>query len=170
VLWDIRPNLDGVLSYRIARTDDGRKAARHYCQLFRTGIVEAVHTHLGHENPQHGRIIKPGVTEEWLIDSCTTLLDLLQSLGKEPPIFIMPAFLGFAGYSIRPTDGWGFPMDRCPIDRQLVDIPEVLLESYLPPLQLLDRLRPALDTLWNASGHDEWPGYKCWRRRLQPAG
>jgi hypothetical protein len=77
----------------------------------------------------------------------------------------MISLFGVAGSIIR-QDPNSFSLENYPIDRDFLDLPDVLLESYPTDSELLDRVRPTLDALRNAGGHLESPGNDKWKQKL----
>lgn len=155
-----RVNFDGALVFVNAPDDARTEIAGEYRQVFRSGIIEAVHAHLVFDSPGERRI-DPEYTKEWLLGSAKDLLAILRKLKQEPPIIVAASFLGVRGSRIPVrTESFEGRLGY-PIDRDVLDIPEVLLESYPDNQDLLDLLRPILDTLWNAAGHLRWYGYEA---------
>ena len=163
---DCRVSFDGVLQFAAATDTQGKAFVYQYRQLFRTGIIEALNNSLSYEMDL-GTAIATKKTERWLFRSCIEMLRLLQKLGVEPPILVSLSLLGFKDCWISPSTDV-FADDRGgPIDRAVLNIPEVSLESYPPNDELPDLLRSILDTLWNSAGHLQWDGYERWKRELE---
>lgn len=151
--WNHRYNLDGFLTY-----SEGQKGKSHsYVQLFKNGIVEAV----------EGLLLQPGEElsipsiryEKELIISLRNYLSVLKTLNVELPVFIFLTLLGVKGYSMSVAiDRKDFSIDEVhPIDRNVLFLPEVVIESYdvIPE----DILRPCFDSIWNACGFPRSENY-----------
>jgi hypothetical protein len=104
--------------------------------------------------------------EQELIKSLTRFLTVQQSLGAEPPIVILLTLWGVQGYIMAVNPSRWFRDDK-PIDRDLLEIPETVVESF--DVDAAEVLRPLFDTVWNAAGwsrsmnYDEqgtWTGNK----------
>jgi len=144
--WNDRYNLDGFLAYSGGREDKSHS----YVQLFRNGIIEAVEGLL--LEPHEGTLFIPSIAyEEKLISSLTDYISLLKTLNVEPPIFVFLTLLGVKGYSMA-VDRWKFWISESHIiDRDILLLPEVVIESY--DVSAKDVLRPCFDSIWNACGH-----------------
>ncbi len=142
--WNGRYNLDGFLSYSGGRDDKSHS----YVQLFRNGIIEAVEGLL--LEPYNGKLMIPSVAyEEKLIESFSDYLSNLKTLNVEPPIFIFISLLGVKGYSMAVSDRF-WVAESHTIDRDILLLPEVIVESYEVSAEKL--LRPLFDSIWNACG------------------
>jgi len=134
---DTRYNIDGFLTCCLS--------IGSYTQLFRNGIIEAVD-----ESMLKVEKIIPYIDfEKNLIDALNTYLHALESLGVVPPVFLFLALLGVKGY----TMDYKKPSIRKvqKIDRDVLLIPEVLIESYNVCAE--DVLRSCFDSIWNACGY-----------------
>ncbi len=140
-----RYNLDGFLTY----SEDQEGKSRSYVQLFRNGIIEAVEGAL--LRPRTERLTIPSIAyEEKLISSLADYISILKTLNVEPPIFIFLALLSVKGYSMS-VDTWKFWIDEVhTIDRDILLLPEVVIESYDVSADKV--LRPCFDSVWNACG------------------
>lgn len=131
---DERYNIDGFLTY----------SSYSYTQLFRNGIIEAVYG-LRSEEIYKEKFIYP-TYEKNLIKALDIYLSTLKSLGVVPPIFVSLALHGVKGYLM---DYATEKVQR--IDRDVLLIPEVLIESY--NVSAKDVLRPCFNSIWNACGY-----------------
>jgi hypothetical protein len=140
-----RYNLDGFITY--SEGQDGK--SRSYVQFFRSGIIEAVEGFLLRLRGERPTI--PSIAyEQALIESLSDYLSLLKSLNVELPIFIFLDLLGVKGYSMG-IDTWKFWIDEVhTIDRDILLLPEVVIESY--DVCADKALRPCFDSIWNACG------------------
>lgn len=142
--WSWRYNLDGFLSY-----SGGREEKSHsYVQLCRNGIIEAVEGLLL-EPHEEKRFIPSIAYEKELISSLNDYLNVLKTLNIELPIFIFLTLLGVKGYSMA-VRNISFFTERYEIERDILLIPETIIESYDINAAIL--LRPLFDSIWNACG------------------
>lgn len=144
--WDHRYNLDGFLTY-----SGGAEGKSHsYVQLFRNGIIEAVEGLL--LKPQNRDLSIPSLAyEEQLIQSLRDYLDVLQTLSVELPIFLVLTLVGVKGYRMGVDRDRYFVFETHTIDRDVLLLPEVVIESY--DVKAKDVLRPSFDSIWNACGY-----------------
>jgi len=76
-----------------------------------------------------------------------------QDVGVQPPIFLMFTLFGVSGYVLRVKDGLRRRrFDQIPIDRDQLNVPELMLEDVTKDSAEL--LRPVFDAVWNAAA---WP-------------
>jgi len=148
--WNSRYNLDGFLTY-----SGGREEPPHsYVQLFRNGIIEAVK---GWGLRSDGKKLIYGDDERELINSFKNYLNILKELTVEPPIFVFLTLLGVKGYSMS-VDRSRFNIDEVyTIDREVLQLPEVLIENYDDKADKV--LRPCFDSIWNACGFPKSKNY-----------
>lgn len=144
--WSYRHNLDGFLTY-----SGGTAAKSHsYIQLFRNGIVEAVEGAI--LMPQNDELLIPSVAyERELIQSLPQYLSILKTLGVELPIFIFLTLVGVKGYLMIVDRRRFWPFKTDTIDRDVLMLPEVVIESYDVNAKVV--LRPCFDSIWNACGY-----------------
>jgi hypothetical protein len=136
-----RYNFDGFVTYSSGEVSDS------YVQLFRNGVVEVVEGFL--LKPSGDELHIPSVAfEEELIESLPRYLRVLKALGVELPLFAVLTLVGVRGYSM----SGGGPLYRAglQVDRDVVCVPEVLINNYDEPASRI--LRPLFDTVWNACG------------------
>lgn len=139
-----RINVDGVVTFDEPR---GGHLSLHYCQLFRSGRIEAVNADVAPTRVGDCRIASVSCEND-IIFSTSSYLEALRTLGIVPPI-VMFLTLVHAKGAIMATDPRYQDMVR-PIDRELLYIPGVLIETYG---EATDRvLRPVLDAVSNACG------------------
>lgn len=144
---DRRFNIDGFLT--TAGSEDKRPGTRSYCQVFRDGRVESAMSDLLRD--AHG--VK-GMASVWLeqktLEFCKSAMEGLRKLEVEPPFVCGASLVNARGAYLFVRNG-AFAMDDVrPIDRDVVDLPEVALEDAGVPVDV--SLRPLLDGLWNACG------------------
>ena len=137
-----RYNFDGFLTYR--KGIKGRTQSS-YVQLFKNGIIEAVDgSLLGHHK---GELLINDHYEKKLIESLSDYLSILKTLNVELPLFIFLTLVGVQGYAMK-VDGTS--IDEETIDRDVLLLPEIVIESYNDKEK--DVLRPCFDSIWNACG------------------
>ena len=142
----IRYNFDGLLSF-VTR---GPEPSPGYLQVFRNGIIETVDTYLLRRT--RSRI--PGIPfEEQLMESVRRFLDLQRVLGVDPPLALMVTLTGVNGYRMGVSHEAFIDEDGAPIDRDLLLIPEVILQDY--DIDIGRTIRPIFDAVWGAAG---WRG------------
>ena len=148
---DLRYNFEGLAVFPV--TSDG--IAHAYLQLFRSGALEAVNVTMNlPESEQGDPFIRSTVLEPVLIQHVEEYLQLLESLGVEPPIAIAVSLSGDRGYRVLPeTQNRSWSSFRHPIDRDLLPLPVMVTDRFDADVPAL--LRPVFDTLWNAAG---WEG------------
>ena len=125
-----------------------------YVQLYRNGALEVACCELG--NPEVKTIFANRL-ELALRDAVPRYLELQKEIGIEPPTFIALSIVGTKGHRVT----FFTPQSALPgfeeIDSDVLQAPEVLIrESGFDPIEAL---RPALDTIWQASGWQRSFGY-----------
>jgi hypothetical protein len=150
-----RLNFDGLLTY-----GTHRNIANTYLQVFRNGAIEAVDAD-SLTLPTNPQYIPSLLFERSLIHELPRALALLEWLGAEPPVAVMVALTGVRGRALAVSD----PLRRVvrwhepdPIDRDVLIVPEILLESL--KVDADKALKPAIDTIWNAGGYSQSPNYR----------
>lgn len=145
--WNQRYNFDGIVKYFSIQPP----TSSSYTQLFRNGAIEAVDAYI--LEPSKGRkIISSVFYEEELIKSLQEYLQLQQQLELNPPVLIMLSLLGVRDYIMSVGDGWDHTRHTYPIDRDILIVPEIVVEDYAAKSS--DILRPAFDAVWQACGWD----------------
>ncbi len=143
-----RYNFDGFLTF--AELQDS-PLTHSYLQIFRNGIIEAVEAFL--LNSEQGKRILISPFEQELLKATSKFLQLQKYLGVEPPLLVMLTLLGVSDYII-PVDPIRFPRrPRHPIDRDVLPISAILVESFQYDISQI--MRPIFDAVWNAAG---WAG------------
>lgn len=140
-----RFNFDGFLNYS---KFPNSPYAHSYLQIFRNGALEAVEASLLRE--KDGRRLIPSVAyEEKLIDALGQYLGFIKDLSLQPPVFVMLALLRVKEYEMEVNMKY-FSGERHPIDRDVLVLPEAVVESFTEkPASIL---RPAFDAVWQAAG------------------
>lgn len=152
----LRFNFDGLFS------TGGPEAQKpySYIQLFRNGVMEAVYARISRDKLVFGldcgrQVVKaPG----------TSYMQFQKHLGLGPPLFITITMLSIRGFIIVPCGpndpiefhNWlGMPI--APVDQEALLAPDVLVEHEGADIGRL--VRPAFDSIWQASGWPGSPGY-----------
>lgn len=149
VYRDAKYNFDG-LAVSPPASDQGLTPA--YAQLFRNGIIEGVTSTLVYEEAGQRNLHSTDV-EPVVIAAVEDYTRVARYLGLEPPYAVALSMTGVEGYRVIPeTTNRRWDHFRSPIDRDLLLIPEVVVESaefHAPTV-----LRPIFDVLWQSAG---WP-------------
>ena len=156
-LYDIQPidstrfnkryNIDGLLTYS---SFPGKNRSFSYVQLYRNGIIEAVNSYLLWSESDE-KIIPITAVERVLIEAVQRYFEVYRKFNIETPVFLFLTLIEVKDYV--------FPKDRklsiyeiFPIDRDIIQIPEIFIEDYnFNPPQLL---KPIFDSIWNACGFE----------------
>lgn len=156
-LYDIQPidstrfnkryNIDGLLTYS---SFPGKNRSFSYVQLYRNGIIEAVNSYLLWSESDE-KIIPITAVERVLIEAVQRYFEVYRKFNIETPVFLFLTLIEVKDYV--------FPKDRklsiyevFPIDRDIVQIPEIIIEDYnFNPPQIL---KPIFDSIWNACGFE----------------
>lgn len=142
-----RHTLEGYLKYSPI---EGKTMS--YAHLYRNGIVEAVE---GRMLADPRNIIPVPDFEEEIKNAFTSYVKTLSRLKIQPPVFVFLTLMGVKGYTI----DMGGPMEvsptevaggSYPIDRDVLFLPESLMEQYDPELDHI--LEAAFNAMWNACG------------------
>ena len=150
---DQRYNLDGILTF----TNAGATPYKSYLQLFRSGSLEAVEASILDESHGQGKVIPSISFGDEIIESLGKYLKGLEGFGVGLPIFIMLTLIGVKDYEI-PKNGWLGAVSRPTyIDRDLVHLPEVIVDSFATTPDVI--LRPIFDALWQSAGFAFCPYY-----------
>ena len=142
-LGDRRFNIDGFLTTSNYRED--RQRFDGYCQVFRSGIVEAVDVRLLGESQQ----IRSLEFEREVFRAVRRYSDGLRQLGLLPPLFVHVSVIGANGYELIVQPQY-HRFDPPTVDRNIVLLPEVILTDFAG--NLAATMQPVFDALWNAGG------------------
>jgi hypothetical protein len=155
--WDDRINADGYVSHSALRGDP--KGSTSYCQVFRSGSLEAVTTNI--VRTYRDRLIIPSVWfEQSLIEWTTEALKGLKGLGVNLPIVALLTISGANGVLMAVSDlavMYAEANSGGLIDRELLVTPDVLFEDWAADPAMV--LRPAFDAVWNACGWERSRNY-----------
>jgi len=148
--WHNQYNLDGVISFY--RPSDGIES-HTYVQLYRNGIIEAVSLIDG--NNQKKFFIND--VEKGLAREIANYLNVQKKIGIQPDINVFITLSGIKGFKIPNPPFSSFPGEIHEIDRDVLDLPELLISQYdIDPGKLL---RCHFDLLWNSCGFPYSPNY-----------
>ncbi|MEX2247845.1 MAG: ATP-binding protein [Dehalococcoidia bacterium] len=139
--WNNRINFDGLLTYSATREG----GCSSYAQLFRSGAIEAVDARM---LTARGDAIPTEAYEKEIIESLTRYLRLLETLQVGMPLFVMLSLFGVKGHRLGVENV--FPSDLLPIERDLLVMPELVVEEWGIPVDVV--LKPAFDAVWQAGG------------------
>ncbi|MDP3844758.1 MAG: ATP-binding protein [Oxalobacteraceae bacterium] len=139
-----RYNLDGFVNERGGEHNFG------YTQIFRSGALEAtkasiVTTHQGK------RYIPSGLLEKQIFESLPDYINELRDLGIPPPLIVLITLEGVkdAAYKVRNSI---FDDPEPVIERDVVFLPECVINEYGEVAEYHRAVKPAFDALWNTAG------------------
>jgi hypothetical protein len=163
-----RFNLDGYLAFSPSRSPV------RYVQLFRSGAIESVNSFMirpveGSHPKLAGRmVIRTVYVESTLIETLKNYLARLRELELEPPYSVMLSIVGARGYILDvDLEEALLGATQTPIDRDVVELPDVLVESHDDRADVV--LRPVLDALWQAAGQAGCANYDASGRWKAPS-
>ncbi|MBL4571672.1 MAG: ATP-binding protein [Gammaproteobacteria bacterium] len=146
-----RYNFDGYLVH--GGLHEGK--SNSYVQVFRSGVFEAVLGRLLSEE-KDGTMLASLYYEKMVIQMTSGISKSIRALDLPGPYFVMLTLLGVKGARMaverrRVRDEWH------PFDRNILVIPEVVLESMdVHPAEVL---RPAFDAVWQSAGFERSYNY-----------
>jgi hypothetical protein len=119
-----------------------------YTQVFRNGAMEAVKVRVVSDlNPPHLWI--PALDfDRWIFERLPNYLSALQSLDVPPPIILMITLQGVRGARLGVKTLENLPV----LDRDVLELPEIVIEQYGAETDYQRTARPAFDALWNTGG------------------
>ncbi|HDZ21880.1 hypothetical protein LCGC14_0226100 [marine sediment metagenome] len=139
---DRRYNIDGYLVYYQGR--GGQQLRSGYCQLHRSGVIESASSAV-FVDTQHGRMLSIPLFERYTVEAVKQYLASLEALEVQLPAFVMGAIVGAKGMGRA-----GGYRDDHPIDRDIVTLPDVIVEDF--SCDVPRTLRPLFDGVCNACG------------------
>jgi len=145
-------NLDGYLSYSV-----GAPSARlAYAQFFRNGGIEGV-AELRSDDNVNSRFITRDLTN-LIMSRVRQYLDVLRATDLGLPAYVFLSFCNAARIVYRYADasGVGWHESR-PLSREIVSMPEIYIDKF--DVDVIDVMRPAFNTLWNAFGFQSCDRY-----------
>jgi hypothetical protein len=143
--WAIRPNLDGVLTVS-GRMEEKDARARGFVQLFRSGAIESAYSGISFRHRNGTRYWSPHA-ESSLISAVPEYLKCMSQLGVASPVWMFVTLCRMNDVQYIADMDLGRPFDRAQIF-----IPEFRIDDFQSPAHQI--LRPVLDQIWNAMGHD----------------
>ncbi|MGH6790813.1 MAG: AlbA family DNA-binding domain-containing protein [Pseudolabrys sp.] len=148
----------GAMGYTPCINFDGFSNLHHgadgncwsYTQVFRNGAIEAVKVRVV-SDLQAGNLWIPTLDfDRWIFEQLPNYLAALQSLDVPPPIILMITLQGVRGARL---GVWPTPLDDLPtIDRDVLELPEIIIEQYGTDVDYQRTAKPAFDALWNTGG------------------
>jgi hypothetical protein len=142
--WEGRFNLEGYVRYVSPR--DGRSTS--YVQVFRNGALETVDTSLASHSGAEGHLRGANLKKD-VIEKLGYYVPALKLLGVDVPFAVAISLLGVKGYRIGPRET-GLMHGVGLFDRDVIVVPEVLLESFDTDIASL--MKRTFDVMWNAAG------------------
>jgi len=137
-------NMDGYLNYSQA---SGARSA--YAQFFRNGSIEGV-CELRTDDNVNSRFICTDFTS-LIVSRARQYLDVLRAYDLGLPVYVFLSICNATHVFYRHADpsgmGWH---DRGPLSKEIVSVPEIYIDSF--DVDVIDAMRPAFNTLWNAFG------------------
>ncbi|MGH2692434.1 MAG: AlbA family DNA-binding domain-containing protein [Actinomycetota bacterium] len=143
-----RYNLDGLVTY----LGEGEGRVTSYVQVFRNGVIEAADSYsvVGRLGPDD--VIPSKTFEQKVLDAVPPLMEALRFMKVEPPVMLMLSLVGVKGIRMGLARGTSDP-----IDRDVLLIPEALVEAY--PDDPAPLMHPLIDVVWNACGLERSPNF-----------
>jgi hypothetical protein len=141
-----RINFDGFANLNHA--EDGK--CWSYTQLFRNGAIEAVKIRVV-SDLEAGQLWIPTLAfDRWIFERLPGYLTALQQLEIPAPIVLMITLQGVRGARL----GVGRQSYDAPpqLDRDVLELPEIVIERYGADVDYQRAARPAFDALWNTGG------------------
>ena len=137
-------NLDGYLNY--AQVPAGKY--RSYAQFFRNGSIEGV-GELRTDDGAISRFLTRDLTNV-VVSRVHQYLQVLKAYDLGLPIYVYLSFCNATHIVHRYAQPYGNFADTAPLAREIVACPEVYIDNF--EIDLIDAMRPAFNTLWNAVG------------------
>lgn len=142
-----RINFDGFSN--LCHGVDGKCVS--YTQMFRTGAIEAVKVRVTGDKVR-GNVWIPTLTfDRSIFEQLPHYLSALRQLEVPPPIVLMITLQGVRGARLgvepHPID------DPPPVDRDVLELPEIIIDQYGSEDSYQRAARPAFDALWNTAGY-----------------
>ena len=155
-----RLNFDGLLFY----WQNGKGQTTEYFQFFRTGHIEVVNTDIVYEEGESTYIYTEWI-EKGIVQQGFQYLQLLRRLEIDPPIIFLISFWNVKNLNLvnpRTVPNGVLHVihtgGNMRIDRDMLTLPEILLDSYPTEAKELAQLfQDTFDILWQTAG---------WKRSL----
>jgi hypothetical protein len=153
-------NLDGYVNHTV-----NMPGQQSYAQFFRSGVIEGVTELNQRKEDGDPYFVGPEFTQK-VVGALRQYLSVLESYGTGLPVYAMLSLCNARRcryrYVVEGTGGWN---DTEPLGRDVVTLPEVLVENFSVDSPTV--LRPLFNILWNAFGflrcdmynaEDRWKG------------
>src|ERR1017187_4514082 len=141
-----RINFDGYLGY--SQSTQGTDF-HGYVQVFRSGVFEAVDAELSN-HADESKIVHSYDVEKMILDAAKMYFKAAKLLGIPLPLVVMATFTGLKGFDFSSGLQRRTTRRMHNIDRDILLLPDVMLEDYGTPPDLL--LRPVFDAFWQSAG------------------
>jgi hypothetical protein len=146
--WDSSYNFDGIVSFTGFR---GGKASS-YTQFFKNGIIEAVTTNLILPDENNTFFLPSTIFEQNLFEGLRNYFSFYKAICVDYPVFVFVTLINYKGVHFAVDFTSRLAYNSSIIDRYILPIPEVLVESS--QLNFHAILRPIFDILWNTCGFE----------------
>ena len=141
--WNYRYNFDGWMAVV--------PGMQSYVQLFRSGVIEAGEGEL-FKWVQESQGIPTTALEDVILRALPRFLDVQKELGISLPITVLLTLVGAKGLVLHVPRRFSV-FSHIRIDRDILPIPEVMIESYDILAHTL--LRPVFDAMWQSGGFEK---------------
>ena len=156
-----RYNIDGYLTCQ--KVDDNKYLS--YSQIYRTGIIEYVDSSFigpGYSASEVQKYYIDGKNfETQITEKISNFITLMKDFNIETPILIMISLLNVKGVEMAidyRTNLIESIYGHKSIDRESIILPDILLDDF--SLKIVNILKPAFDSIWQACGHRCSPNYE----------
>ncbi|HDG98396.1 MAG TPA: ATP-binding protein [Desulfobacterales bacterium] len=148
--WSHKLNIDGFVTY----SEDQERNSVRYCQLFRSGIIEAVIVLTPWDKGE--LVLASPWYEQEILKATKRYLAGLSKFSIEAPLYLALSLVDMKGYRL----GFGqvfFRSDGDTLDRELVLLPEVVIDDFRADIP--EALHPIFDMVSNAFGYEQSYNY-----------
>jgi hypothetical protein len=145
--WSTSYNFDGIISF-----DSSQTKTESYTQFFRNGIIEAVTTKLLYSIGPGIQVLPSTLFETMLFEALNSYFKIYKAINVDFPIFVFVSIVNYKDISLGVGEYISQAYNLHSIDRDLLAIPEVLVESN--QIYFHKILRPIFDSLWNSCGFE----------------
>ena len=139
-----RFNLDGFIN-----EGGGGRNYSGYTQIFRNGTIEATKTPI--VGTVEGKKYMPAGIEQNIFKVFHHYINGLRDLGVPPPLIILFTLQGVKGAAYKVSDSI-FNDPEPEIGRDIVFLPECIINEYGETIEYHRAVKPAFDALWNTAG------------------
>jgi hypothetical protein len=152
-------NLDGFLNF----ADAPATSRRSYAQFFRNGAIEGV-GELRTDDNAISRFIMADFTN-LVVSRVRQYLDVAEAYDLGLPVFVFLSLCNASQVVYRYVDPTGLGWhESVPVKREIVAAPEIYIDDF--SADVIDVMRPALNTIWNAYGFsycDRYANVDAWK-------